>query len=92
MGQQAAGPGLQLVTAGGQLYLQQGGQVIQQVQPVLGQLGGHQAVQQGVQLGVQGVQGQGIPGVQSSSQSSQLGFQGGQFNPQQVGMGGWRLQ
>ena len=31
-----AGGGLQLLTAGGQLYLHQGGQVIQQVQPVLG--------------------------------------------------------
>ena len=85
----AAGGGLPLLTAGGQLYLHQGGQVIQQVQPVLGLQGGQQSVQQGGQIGgLQGVQG---PSPQMV-QGIQLGVQGGQVNHQQVGLGGWRLQ
>ena len=84
-----AGGGLQLLTAGGQLYLHQGGQVIQQVQPVLGLQGGQQSVQQAGQVGgLQEVQG---PSPQMV-QGMQLGLQGGQVNHQQVGLGGWRLQ
>jgi hypothetical protein len=89
VGQQGVGAGLQLVTAGGQLYLQQGGQVIQQVQPVVGLQGG----QQGIQL--QGGSGIGSQGIQPGMQSVQISTQGGQFNPQQMqqgGLGGWGTQ
>ena len=80
-GQKGAGQGLQLVTAGGQVFLQQGGKVLQQVQPVLGQLGGQQGVQLG-NLGAQGQHGQAFQG-------GQVGYQAGQFNSQQAGLGGW---
>ena len=83
----AAGAGLQLVAAGGQLYLQQGGQVIQTVQPV----GGVQGSQPGLQqLGVQGMIGASSQGFQPAGQGLQI-TQGNQFNQQQGGLGGWRI-
>ena len=85
MGQPVGSTGLQLVTAGGQLYLHQGGQLVQQVQPLL-QTGMQQPVQGGLQgvadAGPQVIQQQGVQGVQLSSQ----------LNPQQGGLGGWRMQ
>ena len=95
VGQQGVGAGLKLVTAGGQLYLQQGGQVIQQVQPVVGMKGGQQSLQQCVQMGLHGGSGIGLQGIHPGMKGVQISTQGGQFNPQQVqheGLDGWGIR
>ena len=88
VGHTSAVPGLQLVSSGGQLYLHQGGQVVQQVQTGSGGL--QQAVLglQSIQPGLQNVQ-MGMQGMQSGLQGGQMNMQGGQFNPQQGGLGAW---
>ena len=88
-GQAVGGAGLQLATAGGQLYLHQGGQTVR-AQPVLGLYGGQPTLQHvGIQGGLGAVPQGFQPGVM---QGVQLGSQGGQLNHQQVGLGGWMLR